>query len=121
KFLRPEFAQNRDLVARFTGEVRVAVRIKSEHIARVLDVGHLGDGTPFIVMERLEGRDLSRILVEGGRLAPSLAVEYVLQACEAVATAHASGVIHRDIKPENLFLTVLAHGTQIIKVLDFGI
>jgi serine/threonine-protein kinase len=72
-------------------------------------------------MERLEGRDLSRVLFERGSLEPALAAEYALQACEALATAHASGIIHRDIKPENLFLTSSPNGADIVKVLDFGI
>jgi eukaryotic-like serine/threonine-protein kinase len=120
KFLRPEYLANQDLVARFAREARVAVRIKSEHVARVFDVGSLRNGTPFIVMERLEGRDLSE-LIELGPLPVPMAVEYVLQVCEALATAHAAGVVHRDIKPENLFLTRLVNGNEIVKVLDFGI
>jgi len=120
KFLRPEFSANTDLVARFAREARITFRIESEHVARVLDLGNLADGTPFIVMERLEGRDLSSVLAEDGRLPIELAVEYVLQTCEAIATAHASGVVHRDIKPENLFLAD-PHGAGAIKVLDFGI
>jgi eukaryotic-like serine/threonine-protein kinase len=121
KFLRPEYANHPDLVARFAREARYSVRIKSEHVARVFDVGKLDDGTPFIVMERLEGRDLSRVLTERGRLPAEVAVEYVLQACEALATAHANGIVHRDIKPENLFLTRAQNGSDVVKVLDFGI
>ncbi|HEX9297629.1 MAG TPA: serine/threonine-protein kinase [Polyangiaceae bacterium] len=120
KFLRPEYLAHQDLVARFAREARVAVRIKSEHVARVLDVGSLRNGAPFIVMERLEGRDLGE-LIELGPLPVPMAIEYVLQACEALATAHAAGVVHRDIKPENLFLTRLVNGTEVVKVLDFGI
>ncbi len=121
KFLRSDYAANDDLVARFAREARISVSLRSEHVARVFDVGRLSNGTPFIVMERLEGRDLSRVVAEHGALPPALAIEYVLQTCEALATAHAKGVIHRDIKPENLFLTRTTHGTEIIKVVDFGI
>src|SRR6185369_12014797 len=96
-------------------------RIKSEHVARVFDVGILPDGAPFIVMEYLDGHDLSVVLQTRGPLPVQVAVEYVLQACEALAAAHASGVVHRDIKPENLFLNRRGGGTDIIKVLDFGI
>jgi serine/threonine-protein kinase len=72
-------------------------------------------------MEYLEGKDLFEVVREQGPLAIKVAVEYVMQACEALAVAHASGVVHRDIKPENLFLTHRAQGLDIVKVLDFGI
>jgi serine/threonine protein kinase len=121
KFLRPEFLSHPEAVRRFANEARSAVKIKSEHVARVFDVGALPDGTPFIVMDLLEGRDLSEVLREEGSLSTELAVEYVLQTCEALATAHASGIVHRDVKPDNLFLTKRPQGLDFIKVLDFGI
>jgi eukaryotic-like serine/threonine-protein kinase len=121
KFLRPECMSNEELVGRFAREARASVKIKSEYVARVFDVGNLPDGAPFIVMEYLEGKDLFEVVREQGPLTIKLAVEYVMQACEALAVAHASGVVHRDIKPENLFLTQRAQGMDIIKVLDFGI
>jgi serine/threonine-protein kinase len=121
KFLRPEALVNEEAVGRFAHEARASAQIKSEHVARVFDVGTLPDGAPFIVMEYLEGCDLSVVLHQQGPLSTSLAVDYVLQTCEALAAAHASGVVHRDIKPENLFLTHRAQGMDTIKVLDFGI
>jgi len=121
KFLRPECMSNEELVGRFAREARASVKIKSEYVARVFDVGALPDGAPFIVMEYLEGKDLFEVVREQGPLPIKLAVEYVMQACEALAVAHASGVVHRDIKPENLFLTQRAQGMDIVKVLDFGI
>jgi serine/threonine protein kinase len=121
KFLRPECTTNEELVGRFAREARASVKIKSEYVARVFDVGQLPDGAPFIVMEYLEGKDLFEVVREQGPLSIKLAVEYVMQACEALAVAHASGVVHRDIKPENLFLTQRAQGMDIVKVLDFGI
>jgi serine/threonine protein kinase len=108
-------------VARFLNEGKAAARIPSEHIARVLDVGILDDRRPFIVMEYLEGRDLSQVLEERGPLAPRDAVDYVLQAVEALAQAHALGILHRDLKPSNLFLAERPDGTRVVKVLDFGI
>jgi serine/threonine protein kinase len=108
-------------VARFLNEGRAAARIPSEHIARVLDVGILDDRRPFIVMEYLEGKDLSQVLEERGPLAPRDAVDYVLQAMEALAQAHALGILHRDLKPSNLFLAERQDGTRVVKVLDFGI
>jgi serine/threonine protein kinase len=121
KFLRSEALAQEELVERFAREARAAVKIKSEYVARVMDVGTLADGVPFIVMEHLEGKDLADVLAEQGRLPARVAVEYMMQACEALASAHANGIVHRDIKPENLFLTRHAQGVDIIKVLDFGI
>jgi eukaryotic-like serine/threonine-protein kinase len=121
KFLRPEAMSNAEAVSRFSREARASAKLRSEHVARVFDVGTLPDGSPFIVMEYLEGIDLGVLLHERGALPISLAVEYVLQTCEALATAHASGVVHRDIKPDNLFLNRRAQDLHVIKVLDFGI
>ncbi len=121
KFLLPEGAENADAVGRFLREARAAVRLRSEHVAKVLDVGTLDTGSPYIVMEYLEGRDLQAVLTERGKLSPQTAVSYVLQACEAIAEAHAHGIVHRDLKPGNLFLTRRNDGTPCIKVLDFGI
>ncbi|HKP59885.1 MAG TPA: serine/threonine-protein kinase [Polyangiales bacterium] len=120
KFLKPEFATNQEAVSRFTIEARASFKIKNEHVARVLDVDTLADGTPFMVMELLEGSDLRSILETHRYLPVSLAVDFVLQSCEALAAAHALHIVHRDIKPENLFVTQYAEGDQ-IKVLDFGI
>jgi len=121
KFLRPEALVHPELVERFAREARAAAKIRSEHVANVFDVGTLPDGTPFIVMEYLAGKDLADYLHQEGALPISVAVEYIMQACEALAAAHSHGIVHRDIKPENLFLTRQAQGMNIIKVLDFGI
>jgi serine/threonine-protein kinase len=121
KFLAAGYAENSDAAARFLREARAAVRIQSEHIARVLDVGELEDGAPYMVMEFLSGCDLARELFTNGGLEVPTAVDYLLQACEAVAEAHSLGVIHRDLKPANLFLTRRPDGTPFVKVLDFGI
>jgi serine/threonine-protein kinase len=121
KFLLPEALMNAEAVARFGREARAAVKIKSEHVARVTDVGALETGAPYMVMELLRGQDLSQVLRDNGALPIAVAVQYVLQACEALAEAHAIGIVHRDLKPANLFLTSRADGSPCIKVLDFGI
>lgn len=121
KFLLPEGLRKKGVKERFMREARAAVAIASEHIARVIDVGALPSGIPFIVMEHLEGTDLSRLLDDRGAFTPEEAAGYVLEACEAIAEAHALGIVHRDLKPSNLFLTHKPDGTQIIKILDFGI
>ncbi|MCC6999003.1 MAG: serine/threonine protein kinase [Deltaproteobacteria bacterium] len=121
KFLLPEAMANQEAVQRFLREARAAVKLRSEHVARVSDVGTLESGAPYIVMEYLEGYDLSREVAQRGRLPAEEATEYVLQACIALAEAHNLGIVHRDIKPANMFLTRRADGTPLVKVLDFGI
>ena len=121
KFLLPEALNNPEAVARFAREGRAAVKIKSEHIARVIDVGVLENGAPYIVMEYLEGGDLAAWLRQRGPLPMEQAVEFILQACEALADAHGLGIVHRDLKPANLFCVRRSDGLLSIKVLDFGI
>jgi serine/threonine-protein kinase len=121
KLLVPELCENEDSVARFLREARAAVRIHSEHVARVIDVGELTNGAPYMVMEFLSGHDLAEELDQPGQLEIPQAIDYVLQASEAVAEAHSIGVIHRDLKPANLFLTQRPDGSPLVKVLDFGI
>ena len=120
KFLRPEVLKNEEALQRFLREARAAVRIKSEHVARVIDVGRLDTGAPYMVLEYLEGSDLSDAIKEAP---PSIedGVDYVIQACDAMAEAHAAGIVHRDLKPANLFRSQRADGSFVIKVLDFGI
>ncbi len=121
KFLLPQAIKKPEVVQRFLREGRAAVRIKSEHVARVFDVGTLDDGAPYMVMEFLEGADLSTLLKTKGAVPVELAVEYVLQACEAIGEAHSLKIIHRDLKPANLFVAKRADGSPVVKVIDFGI
>jgi serine/threonine-protein kinase len=121
KILKPDAVADGEAVARFLREARAAVRMKGEHVARVLDVGALEDGTPYMLMELLQGSDLSTIVERDGHLPVQVAVDYVLQVCEALAEAHGLGIVHRDIKPSNLFLTTGVDGLPCLKVLDFGI
>lgn len=121
KFLLPEALQNAEAVRRFEREARAAVKIKSEHVARVTDVGILETGAPYMVMEFLDGMDLGQYLEINGPLNIEEAVLYLLQACEAIAEAHCAGIVHRDLKPANLFRIIRSDGTPSIKVLDFGI
>ena len=121
KLLRAEMATNAEAVERFAREARAAVRITSPHVARVFDVGQLESGAPYMVMEFLEGGDLSSLIQKRGPLPIQEAVDYLLQACEAIAEAHAAGIVHRDLKPANLFCARRADGSVTVKVLDFGI
>ncbi len=121
KFLSKAHSKTSGASARFLREARAAVRIQSEHVARVLDVAETDAGEPYIVMEFLLGNDLDAELLEEVTFSVTTAVDYVLQACEAVAEAHSLGLVHRDLKPANLFLTRRADGSPLVKVLDFGI
>jgi serine/threonine-protein kinase len=121
KFLLEHAATNPESLARFIREAKAAAKLKSEHVARVIDFGVLEDGTPYIVMEYLQGKDLGAIIRERGPIDPASAAEYVIQAAEGLAEAHARGIVHRDIKPENLFLVDREMGWQEVKILDFGI
>ena len=121
KFLLPEAMLQPQALERFGREARAAVRLKSDHVARVLDVGALTDGAPYMVMEYLDGCDLGTLVQDKGAIRVEDAVEYVLQTCDAVAEAHSLGIVHRDLKPRNLFLTRKLNGSACIKVLDFGI
>ncbi|MFS8068038.1 MAG: serine/threonine-protein kinase, partial [Byssovorax sp.] len=121
KRMHPERIGRHNAGPRFLREARAAARLRSQHVARVIDVGVLEDGAPFIVMEHLDGEDLAALVDRRGALPVAEAVEYVLQAAEAIAEAHAAGIVHRDLKPENLFLSFDLAGAPCIKVLDFGI
>lgn len=121
KMLLPSMLEHREAVERFSREARAAVKIKSEHVARVIDVGTLDSGAPYMVMEYLDGEDLGQWVETRGALPVEQAVEFVLQASEAIAEAHALGIVHRDIKPSNLFCVRRADGLLSVKVLDFGI
>ncbi|MFZ5891001.1 MAG: serine/threonine-protein kinase [Myxococcota bacterium] len=121
KFVRPEAMGVRDAEERFRREARAAARIRSEHVGRVMDVGTIDGGIPYMVMEFLEGQDLADEMLRRGPLPVPEAVSYVLEAIEALAEAHTAGIVHRDLKPANLFLARRADGTRIVKILDFGV
>ena len=121
KLLLPSAMRFPDAPARFLREAQAAVAIRSEHVARVLDVGTLDTGAPYMVMEYLAGKDLRALARERGPLPLDEAVDFVLQSGEALAEAHSLGIVHRDLKPANIFLTTRADGSPLVKVLDFGL
>jgi len=121
KFMLKAALQYPDNVARFEREARAAVRLRSDHVAKVTDVGRLDDGAPYMVMEFLEGQDLDSYLRRNSPIPVQTAVDFLLQACEAIAEAHSLGIVHRDLKPKNLFLTQRLNGEPLVKVLDFGV
>jgi tRNA A-37 threonylcarbamoyl transferase component Bud32 len=120
KYLKPKARNNPSILERFVREGRLAAQITSDHVVRVLDVGSVPEGGPYIVMEYLVGEDLAHV-VRRGPVPIARAVDYILQACDALAAAHALRIIHRDIKPENLFLAERPANSSIIKLVDFGI
>ena len=115
------FGEGAEALNRFLAEARAAARIESDHVCRVFDVGQTPNGYPYMVMEYLEGNDLDEELKRRVSLPIVEAVDYVLQAADALAAAHQLGVVHRDIKPANLFLATRPDGSRRVKVLDFGI
>jgi serine/threonine-protein kinase len=120
KLMRDELLDSPAIIERFMREARAVVQLHTDHVCKVLDVARLTTGAPYIVMELLQGIDLARTIVSRP-LAMTIAVEYVMQACIALAEAHAAGIVHRDLKPANLFVTRRPDGRPLIKVLDFGI
>ncbi|MEY4547453.1 MAG: hypothetical protein RL685_3648 [Pseudomonadota bacterium] len=120
KAMRPEMQAIPGMRSLFAREAKAAFTLRSAHVAQVFDIGTDEELGPYIVMEYLAGKDLRALLEQDGRVPFAHAVDYILQACEALAVAHAKGVIHRDIKPENLFLTRQGD-LEIVKLLDFGV
>ena len=115
-------AEQRDprFAARLRREARHSSVIRSEHVVRYLDVGHLTDGRPYVVMERLTGETLAERLASRGPLPATEAIDAVLQICEALAAAHVRGIVHRDLRTSNLFCTQQPDGRMALKVLNFG-
>ncbi|MDQ3367067.1 MAG: serine/threonine protein kinase, partial [Myxococcota bacterium] len=121
KMLRNDVLQDADAKERFMREAQAAVKLRSEYVARVSDVGTFENGVPYMVMEYLDGQDLGQLLDEQQTVPVQWATEMILQAAEALAEAHSINIVHRDVKPTNLFVTWRPDGTSIVKVLDFGI
>ena len=105
---------------RFTREASAAAKLDSPHVVRVFDFGHSDDDEPYIVMERLKGRDLKSVIEAEGAMSPDRVVDLVQQICRGLQHAHDAGLVHRDIKPANIFLVEL-DGEPFVKILDFGI
>ena len=121
KFLLPEHASNRERLRRFQNEAKAAGHLEHPNIGTVIDAGSAPDGSPYVVMEYLTGQDCGQLLVLNGPLPVVRACDIVHQACIGLFAAHQAGIVHRDIKPENLFVTQASDGTDLVKILDFGI
>ena len=109
-----------EVLERFKREAQALARVNSPYVAEAFDADVFVDGTPYLVMELLQGRDLRMELRQRGPLPIGEAVAYVVQSCRGVAAAHRAGIVHRDLKPHNLFLTRVGDLRR-VKVVDFGI
>ncbi len=121
KVLQADAAGEEAAVARFWREVRAMSHLTHPNVVRIFDVGSLADDTPYMAMELLSGETLGARMTKLGPMPVATARGLMLQACDAVAAAHAIGVVHRDLKPDNMFLTRGEAGDEVLKVLDFGI
>ena len=116
KLLAPNLAGDAELRERFVREARIAARLAHPNVVAVYDAGEQ-DGTPYIVMECVDGETLAELLRREGRLEPDRAVDLARQACAGLADAHEAGLVHRDVKPGNLLL----RRDGMVKIADFGI
>ena len=121
KMLKPDYLLEPERVARFVRETKIAAGLRHPNVARVLDVVVDAAGVPFLVMELLHGHSLQQELEARHVLPADVALSIVLPVAEALASAHAAGIVHRDVKPANIFLSRDASGEIVPKLLDFGI
>jgi len=120
KFLHADLAKRAGLGSRFLQEARVSAQIRSPHVTHVTDVDQTADGSPYLVMELLQGEPLQQAMDRMHKLPPEQAVDFALQILAGLESAHAIGVVHRDLKPDNVFI-VPAGGGPLLKLIDFGI
>jgi serine/threonine protein kinase len=122
KVMLPSLLADAEMRARFALEAKVTGNIASDHLVRVSDAGiDEPTGTPFLVMELLQGEELAALIEKRGPLPPAEVVLYLHQTALALDKTHAAGIVHRDLKPENLFVTHRDDGSPCVKILDFGI
>ncbi len=121
KVMEPAYAAHPDSLRRFENEAKLAGSLEHPNLVAVTDFGRAGDGLPYLVMEFLEGQDCGRLMRDLGALPVARAASIACQACRGLAVVHRAGAVHRDLKPENLFLTAAGDGSDLVKVLDFGI
>jgi serine/threonine-protein kinase len=121
KMLNPEILGNKEVFERFRREAEIASSLGSQHIVQVFDFNHGEDGSPYMVLELLEGHDLAKRIQTRGRMTLPQITDLMDQLGQALAKAHAAGIVHRDLKPANIFLTKVDKNEDFVKVLDFGI
>ncbi len=121
KILHPKLANRKDLVSRFRREARAMSHLTHPNTVKVYLYGELDDGSLYIVMEYLEGKNLNQMVRKEGPLPIERAVPVLIQVCGALQEAHLQGIVHRDLKPENIFLSTNGGLKDFPKVLDFGL
>lgn len=121
KILHPKLANRKDLVSRFRREARAMSHLTHPNTVKVLLYGELEDGSLYIVMEYLEGKNLNQMVRKEGPLPAERAIPVLIQVCGALQEAHHQGIVHRDLKPENIFLSTNGGLQDYPKVLDFGL
>lgn len=121
KTLLPQFARDEQVMARFEREATTTATLKHPNIVGIIDVGRADDGSPYIVMEYVEGRPLRQVLRDEAPLPAARAVALIDQVLAGLAEAHAHNIVHRDLKPSNVLVVALKDGSEHCKVLDFGI
>jgi len=122
KILHPKLAGRKDLTSRFRREARAMSQLTHPNTVKVFMYGELEeDGSLYIVMEMLEGKNLNQTVRKEGPMAPERAIPILMQVCGALHEAHEMGIVHRDLKPENIFLCTQAGLKDYAKVLDFGL
>lgn len=121
KVLLAHHGKDQEIVNRFFTEARAANEIRNEHIIDILDFGELDNGTPYFVMEWLDGQSLDRVLAKGARLAFPRTLHILDGVGSALSAAHAHSIVHRDLKPDNVFLIHRESDPEFVKVLDFGV
>jgi eukaryotic-like serine/threonine-protein kinase len=121
KVIRPEYAHIPELVARFQREAEILASVASPGVVKLLDCDVTTTGLPYIVLERLDGYDLSDLLETQGKLKTNDALSLASEVAQVLAPVHAKGIVHRDIKPDNLFVHKNPDGSRQIKLLDFGV
>lgn len=121
KIILPQYASNPESLRRCQNEAKAVSHLDHPNLAEVLDHGCAPDGSPYVVMQYLTGQNCSQLLSATGPLPIERACDIVYQACVGMSIAHQSGIVHRGIKPGNLFITPASDGSDLVKVLDFGI
>jgi eukaryotic-like serine/threonine-protein kinase len=121
KVLRPEYAEQPEVLERFVNEARAASAIKSPHTVNTLDVGSLPSGAPYFIMEYVDAETLAARLQREHALPLAEAVEVARQMADGLAAAHGAGIVHRDLKPENVFVGTEPDGSLLVKIFDFGV
>ena len=121
KVMHQSYSASTETVARFIREAGVAGTLKTPHVVETYDAGQLEDGSPYVLMELLQGHTFAALVDDGPRLSSGRVVGIVCQVLEGLAVAHDAGIVHRDIKPDNIFVSEDDRGRERVRILDFGI